>query len=205
MLRLLTLIGLMCLINTAVVAQDLEIGAFYGQRFGGTIGTATFGGSEITDLDVSEGDAWGMTVEFTLPNSWRMEFIWDSQDSYLNGNLDGTGKTRLASTTVNNYLFGGNYYFSQDAFRPFIGFHLGATAFDTQGLDSKTRFAYSLGGGAKYALTENVILDARLRWIATYIDGSGAMYCSLPGSCYIASAGDYMNQFNLSLGLNFRL
>ncbi len=35
MVRLLTLIGLMCLINTAVVAQDLEIGAFYGQRFGG--------------------------------------------------------------------------------------------------------------------------------------------------------------------------
>ena len=124
MLRLLTLIGLMCLINTPVVAQDLEIGAFYGQRFGGTIGTATFSGSEITDLDVSEGDAWGMTVEFTLPNSWRMELIWDRQDTYLNGNLDGTGKTRLASTTVNNYLFGGNYYFSQDAFRPFLGFHL---------------------------------------------------------------------------------
>ena len=108
------LIGLTCLINTPAFAQDLEIGAFYGQRFGGTIGTATFGGSEITDLDVSEGDAYGMTVEFTLPNSWRMEFIWDSQDSYLNGNLDGSGKTRLASTTVDNYLFGGNYYFSQE-------------------------------------------------------------------------------------------
>ena len=204
MRRLLTLIGLMCLINTPGWAEDLEIGAFYGQRFGGTIGDARFGGSEITNLDVSEGDAHGMTVEYTFSNQWRMEFIWDSQDSYLNGNLDGSGESRLASTTLNNYFFGGNYYFSQDAFRPFIGFHLGATNFATQGLDSETKFAYSLGGGAKYALTENVILDARLRWLATYIDGSSVVYCTLPGSCYIANAGNYMNQFNLSLGLNFR-
>lgn len=36
MARLPTLIGLMCLVNTAVFAPDLEIGAFYSQRLGGT-------------------------------------------------------------------------------------------------------------------------------------------------------------------------
>jgi len=196
--------GALCLPASPARAMDVEIGGFYAQVVGGAIGDASVAGSEILDLEVAEGSGYGMTMEFTLPNKWQLELIWDSQDSYLNGNVDGGGQTRLADTAVNNYLFGGNYYFEQDAFRPYIGFHLGATNLKTDGQDSDTRFAFSLGGGAKYYLNDSLALDFRLRWVATYIDSNSIVYCSLPGSCYVAAAGNTLNQFHLTAGVNFR-
>jgi opacity protein-like surface antigen len=198
------MLAAVCIPSKPAHPEDLEIGAFYGQRLGGGIGPASLGGSEIQDLDVAEGDGYGLTVEYTFPNQWRMEFIWDTQDSYLSGDLDGNGKARLAETSIDNYLFGGNYYFSRDAFQPFIGFHLGATRFQTDGLGSQSHFAYSLGGGAKYALTDTLILDFRARWVASYIESENAVYCSLPGACYIVTAANTMDQFHFTAGLNFR-
>jgi outer membrane protein W len=198
------IVGLILLAGNSAWAEDLEIGAFYGQTLGGNIGNASFAGSEIQDLDVAEGDSYGITVEYTFPNQWRMELIWDTQDSYLSGNVDGTGKTRLANTTLDTYLLGGNYYFSREAFKPFIGFHLGATQFQTADLDGESHFAFSLGGGAKYEVNENIILDFRARWVASYLNSESAVYCTLPGACYIVTAADTMDQFHVTAGLNFR-
>ena len=198
------LLGALCLPANPARAVDVEIGGFYAQVVGGAIGDAGIAGSEIRNVEVAEGSGHGMTVEFTLPNTWQLELIWDTQDSYLSGNVDNGGQTRLADTTISNYLFGGNYYFEQDAFRPYIGFHLGATNFKTEGLDSDTRFAFSFGGGAKYYLNDWLALDIRLRWVASYIDANSIVYCNLPGSCYVATSGDTMNQFHLTAGVNFR-
>lgn len=198
------LVGILCVFASPARALDVEIGGFFAQVVGGDLGDASIAGSEILNLEVAEGSGYGMTVELTLPNKWQLELIWDSQDSYLSGNVDGGSQTRLADTSINNYLFGGNYYFETDAFRPYIGFHLGATNFKTDGLDSDTRFAFSFGGGAKYYLNDSLALDVRLRWVASYIDSNSVVYCNLPGSCYVATAGDTMNQFHLTAGVNFR-
>lgn len=186
------------------LAGDLELGLFYGQRMGGEIGAARSGESQVEDLSIDDGQASGFTVEYTFPNQWRMEFIWERQDSWLEGDPDGAGTAKLAPIQLTSYLLGGNYYFSQDTLRPYLGFHLGATTLDSGGRVDHTRGTFSLGLGSKYAVTENLLLDLRLRWVATWLDSDSSLYCQLPGECYVASKTDMLDQAHLTLGLNFR-
>lgn len=186
------------------MAGDLELGLFYGQRLGGEIGAGFSSDSQVSELSVDEGDAHGFTVEYTFANQWRMEFIWDRQDSWLLGDPDGAGSVPLAPIQLTSYLLGGNYYFSRDSLRPYLGFHVGATTVDSGGLSDHTRGAFSLGLGSKYALTEHLLLDLRLRWVATWLDSNSSLYCRLPGECYTASQTDLLDQAHVTLGLNFR-
>lgn len=90
-----------------------------------------------------------------------------------------------------------------DTIRPFVSFGLGATHFSPEArVDSETRFSWSLGGGARFSLSDSLGLRLQGRWTPIYVNSDEFVFCDWWGYCYVASDAQYLYQTELSAGLS---
>ena len=193
------------------VDRKVEITPTVGYRFGGT--TSTTHSAFIESVQVPPALSFGLTLEYALSRNANLELIWSHQDSELKLNYRQTppaGYTeKLTHLNVDTFQIGGLWMFGVggDRIRPYLDFLLGVSILTpAPQLSTLTRFSGSVGGGAKYTLSDSLSVRLGLRFMPVYINSTstGYGYCDPWYGCYTYYDSNYFYQFDVHTGLTFR-
>ncbi|MEA1888418.1 MAG: outer membrane beta-barrel protein [Pseudomonadota bacterium] len=156
------------LVLSSSLASATEITPFGGYRMGGEF----TGPSQGDTYDVSSAAAFGIILglPFGKPeNKTMFELTYSHQSTELKTKPEFQ-TTHLFDLDIDYFTVGGTYLIGDGTpLQPFISAGIGASYFKpgTSGLDSETRLALSIGGGAKWMISKQVGLRFELRGIAT--------------------------------------
>lgn len=182
----------------------LEITPFTGFVFGGSFQDNTTG----LDLDVDEGESFGLILDLRKTHETEYELFYSFQSTSVQGNGLFSGDT-LFDLDIHYLHIGGTYLFQEGKVRPFIAGGLGLTYFDPDGpgLDSKVYFSLSLGGGVKIPLSERIGLRFEGRGFLTILPSNSEIFCVSSGgaACAVEVQGDAFGQVELLAGISFGL
>ena len=213
--KTLAVVSLLALVALAPVAaaqgKGIEITPTVGYRLQSTISTDN--SSFIDSVDVPDSLTFGLTVEYPVHPSLNVEFLWSHQDSTLKADFRGAPPAGIneefADLTIDTFQIGGLWQSGRqgDKVRGYLDFLLGATIVNPSAdFDTLTRFSMSLGGGAKFQISDNVGLRLGVRWMPVYINStdSGYYWCDPYWGCYEYYSTNYLNQFDTHLGVSFK-
>ena len=182
----------------------MEITPFVGFRFGGNFEDNTTG----ANLDVSQGESYGLILDLRATEETQYELFYSFQRSELGGGGLFGGET-LFDLDVHYLHIGGTYLFPGERAHPFIGGGLGLTFFapDGPGLNAKTYFSLSLGGGVKIPITKGLGLRLEGRGFMTILPDQTDIFCVSAGGavCNVRVQGDVFGQVEFLAGLSFGL
>jgi len=182
----------------SVAAADVEVSPILGYRTGGTFVDLD---SSVT-LTLDETDTQGVIVDIDYGKAQQISLLYSRQATDLLTS-DPNVTNPLLSMNVEYIHFGGNKIWVEDKLRTFLGATIGATHFSATGQNSTTRFSFSLAGGSKYFLSENIALMVGLRGYATLFNSASSLFCGNSG-CLIRVAGQSMLQVEAMAGVTFR-
>lgn len=209
--RSLALVALLAVAAAPVaLAQEkkIEITPTVGYRFDSTV--STDGSAKVDSVKAQGAVSYGLTAEYALQPNWNVELLWSHQSSTLKASFNGQPPAgvnpEFADLSVDTIQIGGLWQSgrSQDRVRGYFDFLLGATILNpTNNFDTLSRFSVSLGGGAKFAISDNIGIRAGLRWMPVYINStdSGYYWCDPYWGCYEAYYTNYLNQFDTHVGV----
>ena len=182
----------------------LEITPYAGYTIGGTFQDNTTG----ADLDVKEGGSFGLVLGLPDTPETQYELFYGFQRTQVAGGGTLGGNT-LFDLDIHYLHVGGTYIFPGEKVRPFISGGLGATHFvpGGSGMDPKTYFSVSLGGGAKIQISGHVGLRFEGRGFLTILPDSTEIFCVSSGgaACTVRVQGDALGQLLLMAGITFSL
>ena len=180
------------------VCADVELTPFAGYRIGGDLTDE----DSDTDQDLDEGASFGIILNIQDKEYTQYEFLYSRQSSSLN--ISSAGTFSSLDLDIHYFQFGGSYLFEGKESRPYLSFTLGAAYLDPdQGYDSTTEFSYSLGGGMRWYLLDNMGLRFDVRTYGILTDSSSHVFCR-NGRCVARYSGSGINQLEASLGVIFR-
>lgn len=218
MLALLAALAALAPVAAAQV-QGIEITPTVGYRFNGSLSSEqNYAGYYIDKVKVPDSVSYGLTFEYPFHPSMNFEAMWSHQGSKIDvsGKPVGPGavyETRTVADLSIDTIQAGVLWQSgrpSDKFRGWFDILIGATILapsnSAVSLSNVTRFSASLGGGAKFYVTDNIGFKAGLRWMPVYInsESSGYYTCDPYWGCYTYYNTNYLNQFDASLGLIVR-
>lgn len=193
-------------VSYARSGNRVEFTPFGSYQWGGTFDTdasATIANGELNEQD---SFSWGVILSFLAQRNSAVELWYLRQDTDVKFNPT-TGDTRTVGDLSNNYIQLGirQDLMAGDRMKPFITASMGINILDPKGdLSSSTRFAWSLGGGAKVMAANNRVgfrFDAR--WMVTPVpSGTYGGWCSVWG-CYAVEGTDWLHQGQLGGGIIF--
>jgi opacity protein-like surface antigen len=153
------------------------------------VGVAMPNDSDITDselpgltmdLESDQGLALGVAVGYSFPCNMRIEGEFAYQENDLDKvSLYGIDADLTGDTSSSAFLVNGYYDFKNTSpFTPFISGGIGMAKVEINDLnspgsgdsdvsDDDTVFAYQLGAGVAYTITEQVSLDVTYRYFGT--------------------------------------
>jgi len=187
------------------VPPRVELTPFGSYQWGGSFDTQSSGIISAGELNEGDSFSWGVIASFMAQRNSAVELWYLRQDTDVSFNPN-TGDTRNVGDFANNYIQLG---VRQDLAvgaraRPFITASMGVNILDPKSgdLGSSTRFAWSLGGGAKIA-TSNPRVGFRLdlRWMVTPVpSGTYGGWCDVWG-CYAVEGTDWLHQGQAGAGI----
>jgi len=182
----------------------LEITPYAGYTIGGSFEDNTTG----TKLDIREGGNFGLILDLPDSPETQYELFYGFQRTRVTGG--GTiGGDPLFDLDIHYLHLGGTYMLTREKIRPYIAGGLGATHFvpHGSGLNQKTYFSFSLGGGAKIPISSHVGLRFEGRGLLTVLPDSTEIFCVSSGgaACRVSVKGDVLGQFLLMAGITFSL
>jgi len=182
----------------------LEITPYAGYAIGGGFEDNTTGAG----LDVREGGAFGLILDLSDSPETQYELFYGFQRTKVTGG--GTfGGDPLFDLDIHYLHLGGTYLFPGEKVRPYIAGGLGATHFvpGGSGLNPKTYFSLSLGGGAKLPISRHVGLRFEGRGLLTILPDTTEIFCVSSGgaACNVRVQGDVLGQLLLTAGITFSL
>src|SRR5262245_56236703 len=189
-------------------SQNVEITAQVGGQFNGGLYLST---ACFKRIEVGNGLNYGVTAGYLLGERYGVEFQWNRNQADTVAQPSGSGNDiKVFTLTSNQYM--GNFLFHfadrEKKLRPFIFGGLGANNLspDRSGVNSVTRFVFSVGGGAKYNLSPHLGLRAQAKWSPTYITTTdGGFWCDpFWGGCWVVGNDHYLHEFDLSGGVTLR-
>jgi len=193
---------------TTARPQVFEITPYYGYRLGGEFTDfSTYG---VDNLEIKDGEAWGLILTFNLNPSAQVEFQYSQQSTTLRGSgfVFAPSDADLFDLNVENWLVGASYTGGKprDPVRGFVGASLGVTNFepDTAGFEGDSQFAFGLYGGVKVALAKHFGLRFQGQWVSTWVESGSETFCDPYGFCYTVSDSSYLNQFELAAGFTLK-
>ena len=187
-------------IPTGAAAEGIQFTPYLGYRVGGSftdIGTDN-------ELELVEGDSYGLIISKANDTNDQLEFIYSLQPTELKAK--GTVvSTVLVDVDVENFLVAGKRIMNKES-GTFASGIIGVTRFNpkSSSLSSETRFALGLGGGVDYPISKNFSLRFEGRGIATFLDSDGAVFCGPTGGCLVYTESNLLWQFEILTGLTFR-
>ena len=112
---------------------------------------------------------YGLTAGYLLGEHYGIEFQWNKTQADTVAQPAGGGQDRkVFNLNQNQYM--GNFLFHfaerESKLRPFAFFGMGASDLspDRSGVNGVTRFAFSLGGGAKYNFSKHLGFRGQAKW-----------------------------------------
>lgn len=182
--------------------------AAYGQT-DITLWAGTRGGGEFEEMDtgnkleIDSSDSYGLTVDFKAEDTTWYQLLLSQQSTKLESNT--ANSAALFDVDINYYHFGGIYEWPKERFSTYLLGTLGATHFKPQsgGASDVTRGSIGFGGGARFNLTKSLGLKLEARGYNTFLDSSGAMFCS-GGQCRVIAESSTFWQYELKAGLSYR-
>jgi hypothetical protein len=203
-LRLLVPLAVLLVFLPAPARADrgIEITPFAGFRFGGGFKDDATG----VDLPVGERESFGLILNVRADHETQYELFYGLQKTELKGRGLFAGEP-LFDLDIHYLHIGGTYLFTGEAVRPFLSGGLGLTFLvpDGPGLDAKTRFSLSLGGGAKIPISKGLGLRFEGRGFLTVLPDGTEIFCISSGGafCDVRVQGDVLAQFELLAGISF--
>jgi opacity protein-like surface antigen len=176
---------------------EFEITPFYGYMIGGEFEDP----STNTDRDLDEANDLGVIFNAAAGDQWRhYEVLYSTQST----EIDGSVPIDLDA----EYLQLGGTVSHPDAeyVIPYFGITIGAARFspDQSGLDSETKFAFTVGTGVKVPITEHIGVRFDARAFVSLLDTDGNIFCVSDngvGTCAIRTKSDTFIQYHAALGL----
>jgi opacity protein-like surface antigen len=182
----------------------LEITPYAGYTIGGSFTDYTTGAT----LDVKEGGSFGLVLGLPDTPETRYELFYGFQQTKVTGGGTFGGET-LFDLDIHYLHLGGAYMFPGEKVRPFISGGLGATHFvpHGSGMNQKTYFSLSLGGGATIPISGHVGLRFEGRGFMTILPDTTEIFCVSSGgaACTVKVQGDVLGQILLMAGITFSL
>jgi opacity protein-like surface antigen len=189
-------------------AQRFEIGGFVGGQLNGGVDLST---SRFRRIDVHNSMNYGVTAGYLFGEHFGLEFQWNhtAADTFAQPVVSGSD---IKAFTLDQNQYMGNFLFhftgEESALRPFAFFGLGASSLSPNrtGVSGATRFAFSLGAGAKYNLSKHFGLRGQLKYSPTYLTTTDGGYWCDPfwGGCWVVGNNHYLNEFDITGGVTFR-
>jgi len=180
-----------------------ELQPFYGYRFGGDFNKVP--SSEITDLNISSSDSYGLTLGYAFNDNFELEGIWSRQDTTVRVSFQ-SDPSEDHDINVDYYEVGGLLLSGDDLDmkRGFFSFSIGAVTFNPDMLSSETYFTWSIGGGGKFYFNDFIGIRVQGKFLPTYINSNrSGGWCSVYG-CYSTYNSNFLTQTEFTVGLIFR-
>lgn len=182
-------------------AQRAEVVPFYGYRFGG--------GINVRDgrLEFADNDAYGLAVSVKLRTGVEANIVYSRQDTKLEFEPLGAGVKQEISDVAVQYIQVGGLAGPPPRGRaqPYGTVSAGVAWLDPSGsdLNDSWRFAFGLGGGAKFPMGERVVLRGQVgAWFITY--GGGANVFCGSGGCSVGADASVVIQGEVLGGIGIR-
>jgi opacity protein-like surface antigen len=202
--------ALACLMVPGFVAsgQNVEVTGHLGGQFNGGLDLSN---TRFRRIEVGNGASFGVTAGYLIGDRYGIEFQWNHNKASTVAEPRGGGTNiKIFNLTTNQYM--GNFLFHfadrEQKLRPFAMLGGGATSLSTDVslVKGVTRFAFGLGGGAKYNLSPYLGLRVQAKWSPTYIaTTNGGMWCDpFWGGCFFVGNSHYLQEFDVSAGITFR-
>ncbi len=193
--------------------RTVEVSGLAGYRLGGT--TSAQGNVYIDRVRIPSSISFGASVEVPLSDSWSLEALWSHQNTRLDVDLSGTpvpGATpdqkvshlNMDTIQVGPLLQLGN---SDERVRLYLDLLFGGTILTpSPGFSALKRFSLSVGGGAKYWLSDHLGGRFSIRWMPVYLNASSSGYshCDPVYDCFAYWYKSYISQGDASLGLIYK-
>jgi len=188
-----------------VPPKRFEITPFGSYQWGGSFDTQAGNNRLAGELTEKSSFSWGGILSFLAAGNSAVELSYLRQDTDVEFKPNTGEKKTVGTGFSNNYVqLGVRQGFAKtEGLAPFITASMGINTLDAKDSDSSTRFAWSLGGGAKYMVPNNPRLGFRLdvKWMVTPVpSGTYGTWCDYWG-CYVTSGTDWLHQGSAGLGL----
>jgi hypothetical protein len=193
---------------TSAFSQNVELTGYVGGQFNGGLDLST---SLFRRIEVENSTNYGLSAGYLVGEHYGVEFQWNHSKADTFAQPAGGGSD-IKVFALNQDQYMGNFLFHftdrEAKLRPFAFFGSGASHLspDRSGVDSTTRFAFSLGGGAKYNIGKHFGLRGQAKWSPTYITTTDGGYWCDPfwGGCWVVGNDHYLHEFDVSGGITFR-
>ena len=199
---------LLCLLVARPLAQNVEVTGHVGGQFNGGLDLST---SLFRRIEVGNSTNYGVTAGYLLGERYGIEFQWNHTKADTVAQPAGGGSDiKVFSLNMDQYMGNLLFHFAdrEAKLRPFAFVGLGASDLspDRSGVSGATRFAFSLGGGAKYNLSKHFGLRGQAKWSPTYITSTDGGYWCDPfwGGCWVVGNDHYLHEFDVTGGITFR-
>lgn len=193
---------------TSAFSQNVELTGYVGGQLNGGLDLST---SLFRRIEVENSMNYGLSAGYLVGEHYGVEFQWNHSKADTFAQPAGGGSD-IKVFALNQDQYMGNFLFHftdrEAKLRPFAFFGLGASHLspDRSGVDSTTRFAFSLGGGAKYNISKHFALRGQAKWSPTYITTTDGGYWCDPfwGGCWVVGNDHYLHEFDITGGITFR-
>src|SRR5678809_872184 len=132
--------------------KRVEVTPFGSYQWGGSFDTQGLGSILAGEINEKSGFSWGAILSFLAAGNSAVELYYLRQDTDVEFKPNA-GQTRtVGSGFSNNYVQLGvrQGLPKTEGIAPFITASMGINVLDADNSSSSTRFAWSLGGGAKW-------------------------------------------------------
>ena len=159
---------------------------------------------ELTEvhIDIDETSTFGFILSKRRDRLSTYDLYFSRQDTELNTRAAGISGSQLKLRF--DYLhIGGTVDYEVDDMHPFATGGLGITRISpaNEVFGSETKFSFSLGGGIKVPISENMGVRFEGRVLGTTTGGNGAIICA-NGQCVAKFEGSLFLQYEANVGLS---
>lgn len=176
--------------------KTFEVTPFIGYMGGGKFEDPTTN----RDRDIDEDTDFGVIFNIAADRWRHYEFLYAQQSTQVAGSvpMDLDIQYLQIGGTVSNP--------DSEHVIPYFGITVGAARFspDGPGLDDETKLAFSVAGGVKVPITDNIGVRFDARAFVSLLDTDGNIFCvsdNGAGTCAIRTKSDTLFQYSANLGL----
>lgn len=178
----------------------MEITGFAGYRSGGNFKDPSTGERLKLDSD----NSLGLILNLDHDANTEWEFLFSHQATRLKPAPLFTGESRF-DVDVSYVAGGGIYVWRNPGVEPFLGATIGIAHLSPQDprYDSETRALFSLAGGYRFRVADNIALRLEARGYYTLLNTNAAVFCG-NGTCIARVDSTGLTQVEINAGLSLR-
>ena len=205
------LLAMACVVMAAPAAwsqKGIEITPFVGGQINSGLDIST---PVFSRIDVQNGLSYGISGVYLLREYTGVEFMWNHNKANTLAQFTGGGTApKVLELHTNQYLgdFIVHFKSRESRLRPyvFVGAGVSNLAPGRSDAGSITRFAWAVGGGAKYNFSQHFGVRLQVKTSPTYVNsGAKEFWCNpVWGGCWNIGENNFLQELDFSGGITLR-